>query len=98
MNLYKLLNYPNHSKSFLNLNFDYNQYTVLVSGSIEITQEYFAVPYDGNLVAGGYTETETTDFKININNIQIFNEYGNKILSPKLEKVIMNQIEIDTRL
>lgn len=98
MNLYQLLNYPTFSKDFLNLDFNYGRFLVMVTGYIDVTVAQFRIPYDGNLIAGGYTETETTEINVTVNEIQVYNEYNTEIFDVNLKNKILAEIVNETKV
>lgn len=96
MDIYEILNYPDYSRQFLNLEIEYDNYFVLVTGYIEITKESFYIPYDGNLISGGYTETEVTSIQLDIYEIEIYDFDGNVVNNPMLKKEIILEIQNQT--
>ena len=96
MDIYEILNYPDYSRQFLNLEIEYDNYFVLVTGYIEITKESFYIPYDGNLISGGYTETEVTSIQLDICEIEIYDFDGNVVNNPMLKKEIILEIQNQT--
>lgn len=98
MNLYKLLNYPEYSRDFLNIEFGYKDLRVFVTGHIEITMKNYIVPYDGNLLSGGYTEMEVDTFNLKIYNIYIFDHEGSQLINNRLEDKILTEIKNETRI
>lgn len=91
MNIYELLNFPKFSQDFLNLDFTYKNFTVLVSGFLEVTVAEYKIPYDGNLVEGGYTDQETVNVKVTVSELQVYNDQGiriNKILNAEIIELI----------
>ena len=63
---------------------------------IEITKESFYIPYDGNLISGGYTETEVTSIQLDIYEIEIYDFDGNVVNNPMLKKEIILEIQNQT--
>lgn len=98
MNLYQLLNYPNFSKDFLNLDFKYGRFLVMVTGYIDVTISQFKIPYSGNLIAGGYTESEVTEIQVTVDEIQVYNEYNREIFDVNLKKKILDEISNETKV
>ena len=96
MDIYEILNYPDYSRQFLNLEIEYDNYFVLVTGYIEITKESFYIPYDGNLISGEYTETEVTSIQLDIYEIEIYDFDGNVVNNPMLKKEIILEIQNQT--
>ena len=96
MDIYEILNYPDYSRQFLNLEIEYDNYFVLVTGYIEITKESFYIPYDRNLISGGYTETEVTSIQLDIYEIEIYDFDGNVVNNPMLKKEIILEIQNQT--
>mgnify|MGYP000852905189 CR=1 FL=1 len=56
----ELLNYPTESITFEDLEIAPDQF---ISGYIEVTKKTYRIPYDGNLMSGGYDEVEY-DYKV----------------------------------
>lgn len=96
MDIYEILNYPDYSREFSNLEIEYDNYFVLVTGYIEITKKSFYIPYDGNLKSGGYTETEVTSIQLDIYEIEIYDFDGNVVNNPMLKKEIILEIQNQT--
>ena len=96
MDIYEILNYPDYSRQFLNLEIEYDNYFVLVTGYIEITKESFYIHYDGNLISGGYTKTEVTSIQLDIYEIEIYDFDGNVVNNPMLKKEIILEIQNQT--
>lgn len=98
MNLYKLLNYPNYSVDFLNLDFNFKNLLVMVTGHIEVTVSQFKIPYGGNLIEGGYTEKEITEVTVIVTEIEVYDEYGVEIFDVNFKKIILAEIEKETKV
>lgn len=97
MNIYKILNYPDYSREFLNLEIEYNNYFVLVTGFIEIKKGFFYISYNENLKSGGYTETEVPSIQLHIYEIKIYDcDEGIAVDNPMLEKEIILEIQNQT--
>ena len=93
MNIAEHFEYSN--TSFDELEFEQDDYLIKVSGSLNITKEDFHVPYDGNSIAGGYTETEITNIDLEIYDIAIFNEDCIRLDNLELENKIIKELKND---
>ena len=97
MNIYELLNYPKFSQDFLNLDFTYKNYTVLISGFLKVTMAEYVIPYDGNLMEGGYKEQETVDVEVTVSKLQVYNDFGYPV-AKVLDNEILELIKLNTKV
>ena len=92
-NIHDLLGNPESSECFDSLELDYEGLTVYVSGELEVQTRDFKIPYDGNLISGGYTETEVVSVGIYIDDLFIFDKDDNEIEDEDLKEKIIKEIE-----
>ena len=95
-NLHDLLGNPDSSENFESLEVDYEGITVYVSGELEVRTRDFKIPYDGNLISGGYTETEIVSIKVYIDDLFIFDKDDNEIEDERLKEKVIKDIENST--
>ena len=68
------------SKQFTNLHIDYkDDVTLIVTGDLRCYFKSYSVPYNGNIMASGFTENELVRVEVEIDEITATDSEGNYI-------------------
>lgn len=93
LDVYAELGSPESSEYFDNLELEYEGLSVYVTGDLEVRTKDFKIPYDGNLISGGYTETEVVSVRVYIDDVFIFDKEDNEVEDEDLKEKIIKEIE-----